>query len=194
VQILTYPEAGTPPDLRRQVVSLQDQAWPSDDGNDDGRHDRLTHDPVLRPITMMLVDDERVLAALDILSKPIIHAGVIFQASGLSTVVVDASLRGHGHGHTLVAAAREAMDELAADLALFTCDRPLLPFYEHAGFDPLPGTVLVGGTPQDPFPSDRPGFDKVTVARMYSRHAKISHLQFVNTRIGLYSGQIDKLW
>ncbi|MCZ0971746.1 hypothetical protein O1L55_10350 [Streptomyces albulus] len=57
-------------------------------------------------------------------------------------------------------------------MGLFTCDRPLRAFYESAGWHHLPGTVLVGGTPQAPFPSDRPGFDKVTMADFFSPRAR----------------------
>jgi aminoglycoside 2'-N-acetyltransferase I len=57
------------------------------------------------------------------------------------------------------------------DLGLFTCDRPLQGFYERAGWHLLPGAVLVGGTRRSPFPSDQPGFDKVTMADCFSAEA-----------------------
>ena len=56
----------------------------------------------------------------------------------------------------------------------------------------LPGTVLVGGTPEAPFPSDQ--FDKVTMARFFSPHARTLADTFVGCRIELYPGEIDKLW
>jgi aminoglycoside 2'-N-acetyltransferase I len=60
------PRDATPGGLRAQVLSLQRQAWP---GAAPG------HDPALRPLSMLLVDDGLVLAALDILFKEIVHAG-----------------------------------------------------------------------------------------------------------------------
>jgi aminoglycoside 2'-N-acetyltransferase I len=81
-----------------------------------------------------------------------------------STVVTPRALQRRGHGLRLVTAAREAMAAGDWDLGLFTCDRPLQPFYERAGWRRLPGAVLVGGIAAAPFASDQPGFDKVTMA------------------------------
>lgn len=168
--------------------ALQEQAWP---GHQPDAPD-LAHDPALRPVSMLLLDGERVVSALDILSKEIEHAGQRFAASGLSTVVTEAAERGKGHGRRLVEAAREAIERSGADLGIFTCDTPLRAFYERAGWELLPGTVLVGGTPESPFPSDR--FDKVTMARLFSHRARELAGTFVGARIELYPGEIDRLW
>jgi aminoglycoside 2'-N-acetyltransferase I len=141
---------------------------------------------------MLLVEDGRVLTALDILSKPVVHRGLTYAASGLSTVVTDESERGKGHGRRLVAAALEAMRESGADIAIFTCDTPLAPFYEAAGFEILGGTVLIGGTPADPFPSDR--FDKMTLASFFTPLARAHASDFSGDRIELHTGEIDRLW
>lgn len=188
MQIRSWPEAEAPPSFRRQILDLQRQAWPDDDA------DGPTHDPQLAPVSFALLDGDRVVAALDVLSKTIVHRGRAYRASGLSTVVVDTSRRGRGLGHQLVVAARESIESSGADLAVFTCDRPLQAFYERAGFDVLPGTVLVGGTARQPFPSDRPGFDKVTLAAFFSATAGAHRNEFVGCRIELYPGDIDKLW
>ncbi|MFF7728542.1 GNAT family N-acetyltransferase [Streptomyces sp. NPDC008001] len=185
MRILTMAEPETPPGLRAQVQALQDRAWPGGG----------PHDPALRPVAMLLVgDDGGVRAALDILSKEITHAGRTYRASGLSAVVTDTAHRGKGYGRQLVAAAREAIAANGTDLALFTCDRPLQGFYESAGWQALPGTVLIGGTPRDPFPSDRPGFDKVTMGAFFTARARSDADAFEQSRIGLYPGEIDRLW
>ncbi|MEV5876274.1 GNAT family N-acetyltransferase [Streptomyces sp. NPDC052101] len=194
MRILSFPEQATPFPLRVQVRELQEQAWPSPPGSL-APADAPSHDPALRPLSMLLVDeDEKVLAALDILSKEIVHAGRRYAAGGLSTVVVGRESRGHGHGRHLVAAAREAMSTGGFDLGLFTCDSVLQGFYESAGWRVLPGAILIGGTPEDPFPSDRPGFDKVTMADFFSTDARRTEASFRHSRIELYPGQIDKLW
>ncbi|WP_406507959.1 GNAT family N-acetyltransferase [Streptomyces sp. NBC_00212] len=187
--ILTYPEADTPPPLHDQVLALQDEAWPPDVPSSG-----LSHDPALDPLSMLLVEDGVVLAALDILRKDIEHAGVRLRAGGLSTVVTRRAARGQGHGHRLVSAAREAMPSYGLDLGLFTCDRQLAGFYEGAGWQVLPGAVLVGGTPDDPFPSDRPGFDKVTLARFFTAKSRAAEPSFRVARIALHPGPVDKLW
>ncbi|MEU7003275.1 GNAT family N-acetyltransferase [Nonomuraea sp. NPDC046570] len=181
---MTFPEMETPRGLREQALELQRVAWP-------GLGGRRSHDPALRPVSMLLVEDGKVLASLDILSKEIVHAGVPYRAGGLSTVVAHLGARRQGHGRRLVRAARTAMAASGLDLGLFTCDRPLLPFYESAGWQHLPGTTLVGGTPSAPFPSDGPGFDKVTLGSFFTF---TDHRSFVNARIDLYPGEIDKLW
>ena len=189
MEILRFPEDAVPRELRDQVVALQDQAWPPDDattGSDP------IHDPALRPLSMLLVDGGRVISALDILSKELTHAGARLQASGLSTMVTDRAERGKGLGSILAAAAKDEMGAGGADLGIFTCDAPLRRFYERAGFAVLPGTVLVGGTPDDPFPSDR--FDKVTLAAFFTDLARRAASSFEHARIELYPGSIDKLW
>lgn len=187
----SYPEGAVPQAFRHQIHALQNQAWPSDPAPP---KDELVHDPALQPLSLILVDDGVVVAALDILRKPLHHAGNTFQAGGLSTVVTRRHLRGRGYGRHLVTAARTAMIDLHLDLGIFTCDRPLQQFYGSAGWQPIPGTVLIGGTPDDPFPSDQPGFDKVTLAAFFTPAAREAAPRFHHTRIPLHPGHIDKLW
>lgn len=84
--MLTFPEAETPETLRRQVHQMQAQAWPTNGSSASVNLDPV-HDPVLRPLSMLLVDDGTVLAALDVLFKEIDHTGLHLIAAGLSTVV-----------------------------------------------------------------------------------------------------------
>jgi aminoglycoside 2'-N-acetyltransferase I len=190
MQIVSHPEGEVPLELRLQVVAIQEQAWPTDHPSGPAPW----HDPLLEPLSVLLVDDGRVLAALDILSKDIVHRGESYAASGLSAVVTDRDQRGNGYGHRIVEAARDVIATSGVDLGIFTCDRHLLRFYERAGWECLPGTVVVGGTRDDPFPSDR--FDKVTMAAFFSPKAlaAASAGAFIGSRIELYPGEIDKLW
>jgi GNAT superfamily N-acetyltransferase len=187
--ILVHAQDELPASLLAGIRALDRQAWPGDPGVSP-RTPR--HDPALRPVSMALVAGGRVLAALDILSKEIEHAGERYAASGLSTVVTDWAVRRHGYGRRLVAAAREAIEEGGADLGIFTCDRPLAPFYESAGWEIVPGAVLVGGTPEAPFPSDQ--WDKVVLAAFFSAKARRGAASFADSRIALHPGLMDKLW
>ncbi|WP_241990110.1 MULTISPECIES: hypothetical protein [unclassified Streptomyces] len=54
--------------------------------------------------------------------------------------------------------------------------------------------MLIGGTPQAPFPSDQPGFDKVTISGFFSAAGRQAQASFRHSRIELYPGEIDKLW
>jgi aminoglycoside 2'-N-acetyltransferase I len=193
VEVRSYPQARVPARLRSQVLTAHAEAWPPADPTAP-RTQWPTHDPALQPITMILVADGALLSALDILSKPIEHAGQTYLAGGLSTVVTPRDRQGRGHGLQLVTAARDAMATGDWDLGLFTCDRPLRPFYERAGWHLLPGAVLVGGTAAAPFASDQQGFDKVTMVEFFSRLARRHQATFPGSRIGLHSGEIDKLW
>jgi GNAT superfamily N-acetyltransferase len=189
VEIRTYPERETPDDLRAQVVALHAHAWPPDGPGDPGDG---FHDPDLAPRSMLMVDDGRVVASLDVLSKGIDVAGRRYRASGLSTVVTDPAERARGHGHRLVVAAREAMEADGTDVGLFTSDPPLRSFYEGAGWTVLDGTVLVGGTPDDPLPSDSLG--KVTYGGFFSPLAREHADDFRGARVALHPGRIDRLW
>lgn len=134
------------------------------------------------------------MAALDVLSKDITHGGRVYRAAGLSAVVTDEAHRGKGYGRRLVAAAREVIARSGADVGLFTCARPLRGFYESAGWQVLDGAVLIGGTPRNPFPSDGPGFDKITLAGFFTARARRDAEAFRHSRIELYPGEIDRLW
>jgi hypothetical protein len=68
VRVASWPASLVPAELRAQVVALQEQAWPSDDP---AVVAGVVHDPALRPVSLLLVDDGTVLAALDILSKDV---------------------------------------------------------------------------------------------------------------------------
>ncbi len=188
MRIVSYAEADVPRDLRVQVVRLQDLAWPPDTPGGLGPW----HDPSMNAVSLLLIDDDRVLSALDVLSKPLDHTGETFAASGISAMVTDPDLRGRGHGCALAIAARDFMATNGVDLAIFTCDANLRSFYESAGWRHLAGSVLIGGTPNDPFPSDVLG--KVVMAAFLTPKARDAARAFVGARIGLYPGAIDRLW
>lgn len=190
--ILTFREQAVPPHLRAQALALQDHAWPADPTDPPGAGP--DHDPLLRPVAVLLLDDAgtTVLASLDLLSKELTHRGVRYTASGLSRVVTDPRRRGRGHGRRLVAAAREIIRDSGADLGVFTCDSPLQGFYESAGWQHLPGSQLIGGTPEDPFPSLL--FDKVTMASFFTARALQHAPDFHRAPIALHPGTIDRLW
>ena len=195
MEIKSFPEASTPLEFRAQVVALQEEAWPGDEPASAAAGAlALTHDPTLHPVSMLLVDGATVLAALDILTKQIVHDGQTYHAGGLSTVVTSKAARGRGHGRQLVVAAHAAMIAGNLDLGVFSCDRPLQSFYESAHWQYLPGAVLVGGIRNAPFRSDQPGFDKVVMGDFFSAEAKSHQSAFTHRAIEVYPGKIDKLW
>jgi aminoglycoside 2'-N-acetyltransferase I len=189
VEIRVAAEAELPVELLGQVRALEEQAWPR--ASPEVAHG---HDPELHPVSVVLLDGEWVVASLSVLSKDLEHAGQRYLASGLSAVVVDERRRGQGLGRQLVSAARAYLAGSGVDLAIFTCDRPLQAFYESAGFIALAGSVIVGGTSDQPFASDHAGFDKVTMAAFFSAVAVRGSSAFSGARIELYPGLRDRLW
>lgn len=191
MRIESFPQAELPAARRRQLARLRAQAWPVEDGPvEDGPG--TEHDPALAPVIMLLVSDDTLLASLAILSKDIEHLGARYSASGLSAVVTDRAHRGRGHGRLLVSAARQAIIASGSDLALFTCDPELAGFYLRAGWTLLAGTVLIGGTPADPLPSDR--LAKLTFGSFFSARAVAAAGSLLGARIELYPGDRDRLW
>ncbi|MFE1412626.1 GNAT family N-acetyltransferase [Streptomyces sp. NPDC058746] len=187
MRVLGFAEGEVPAGLARQVAGLEDAAWP---GSSPG------HDPALAPRALLLVDGGGAVAAsLALLFKTIPLAGRTYRAAGLSSVVTRPDARGRGLGGRLVAAAHaELAADPAVDLALFSCDRPLTSFYEAAGFAPLPGTVLVGGTPAEPLCTDGPGFEKDVLAAFFTDTPDRDRAAFTGVRVPLYPGLIDRLW
>jgi GNAT superfamily N-acetyltransferase len=173
-----------PAEVVRQVATAQTAVYGSP----------AAHDPALSPITLALLEDGIVVAALDVLTKTLVHVGQQYTACGLSWVLTDPEHRGRGHGRRLVGEALQHLRQSPVDLVIFTCDRALRRFYESAGYACLPETVLIGGTPSEPFPSDQVGFDKVTMASFVSAKARRHSSNFGHCRVELYPGNIDKLW
>ncbi|MGI5449504.1 GNAT family N-acetyltransferase [Streptomyces sp. CA-243310] len=185
LRVETYETPPAP--LAEQVRALEERAWPGAGAG---------HDPALAPRTVLLVDGSGTVAAsLALLRKEIHLPGRTWRAAGLSGVVTRPELRGRGIGGRLIAAARaELAADPTVDLALFSCDRPLGPLYEAAGFERLPGTVLVGGTPADPLATDAPGFDKTVLAAFLGPDPEPARTAFTGIRVPLYPGTIDRLW
>jgi aminoglycoside 2'-N-acetyltransferase I len=210
MEIRSWPWDVAPQHIRAQVLALQDAEWPETAAAGDAAAAAAStqppetggaeppaaaaagHDPALRPVTLVLLDGDVVVVTLDILSKQIEHGGGRWSASGLSAVVTDPAQRGKGYGTRLVVAARTAMRAAGADLGVFSCDAALVQFYAGAGWRELPGAVLVGGTPEDPLPTDALG--KVVLAEFFSGRARSRAASFRDARIALFPGKIDKLW
>jgi aminoglycoside 2'-N-acetyltransferase I len=192
IEIVAFDQHDPPSGYVMQVARLEATAWPVDTP----LHSVAgpLHDPALRPVIMAVVDAGEIVASLALLYKKVRHAGLHFAAVGLSAVTTRTDVRGQGYGHALVTAAHQHVAASPADVGIFTCDRPLQAFYERAGWHVLPGTVLVGGTPEAPFRSDRPGFDKVAMGDFFSPLARAHRAAFLGADVEVYPGEIDRLW
>ncbi len=192
VRVEAFPETQTPVRWREQIRQIHQTQWPPSE--QDRALDLDGHDPELRPWSMLVIDDDTVVCSLDVLFKEITHAGHELTAAGLSAVVTPPVHRRKGYGRILVTRAREVLPTMGVDLGLFTCDRELGAFYNQCGWQTLSRTILVGGTPDEPFPSDQPGFDKITLGAFFTPAALEARESLIGARIMLYTGGIDKLW
>lgn len=190
LRIEVYRPDEVPPLLQAQAEVILNRIWEPPEGLSSWSD----HDPAAHPVSMFLLEESLVLATLEILSLPLQFDGATFAVSGLTRVRTLPERQGEGHGQRLVRASYHLMRDSGADVALFTCDTELHPFYEHAGFEWLRGTVLEGGTRHFPFPSDQPGLDKAVMASFYTPLAQAHRAAFVGARIPLYPGEIDLLW
>lgn len=97
------------PDRAAQRRRLVQQAWPDSSHTD--------HDLAMNPMSLLLVEEDLVLATLDILAKQLVHRGHTYRVSGLSSVVTDARSRHRGYGRALAKSARLSMQNQRRDLA-----------------------------------------------------------------------------
>jgi GNAT superfamily N-acetyltransferase len=188
--ILTFEQDAVPRALKAQVLAILEVAWPSGRGIEE-RLDRPLHDPRSAPVCMLLVDGDTVLAYLAIPSKVIQHADVTYRVAGLSSVATHPDHLRRGHGARLVVAARERIAASDADLGIFTCDAPLVAFYEACGWAHMPTTVVVGGTRAQPLRADELG--KQTLMGFFSDPADAHRADFADADVYLALREGD-LW
>jgi aminoglycoside 2'-N-acetyltransferase I len=169
IEINVYPQDDIPLDLKRSVLGLLTSAWP-DPRPLEVRLAKPLHDPRSEPTVVVLTDGGETRAYLTIPTSTISHAGTEFRASGLSAVVSHPASRGAGYGAHIVVAARELIEASGVDIGIFTCDPPLVAFYARCGWEPMPSTVVVGGTRERPFRAD--SLDKRTLMAFFTPHAQ----------------------
>jgi len=188
VQLRTYLNDTLPPALDARVLALLQAEYP---GMFIGRTQRSLNDPRTHPTLLLLMDGDDVISYLAIPSKIIQHAGREYKAYGLSSVITHPSFRRQGYGHTIVAAARGFIAASDADIGVFTCDPPLVDFYVGCGWSLMGGTWLVGGTRENPFPSNE--LDKCTLMGFFSEKARARRADFEGVAICLDLREGD-LW
>jgi len=187
--LLAYPQELLPPHLKEAVIDVLEQEWPSVFNRED-RLGKPLHDPNKHPLMVMLVDQDMMLSCLAVPSTLIHLAGETYKASGLSAVLTNAAYRGRGYGRRLVTAARELIAGSDADIGVFTCDPPLVPFYVGCGWTLMEHTSVIGGTREKPFPADSLG--KRTLMGFFSAKAQAHRSDFEGAAIhlGLREGDL----
>jgi aminoglycoside 2'-N-acetyltransferase I len=191
-EIKIYTEKELPHALKYEIISLLDTIWP-EPANETQNIEKSIHDLSLDPICVMLLSKEgKILSYAAILSKSISHEGNTYQAAGLSCVATQPNQRYFGYGKKVVKVATKIINEnKSIDLGLFTCDHNLIPFYSQCGWKILKNSFLIGGSREEPFPSDVLG--KTTLIRLLSNKAKENAVDFSKSPIYLELRKGD-LW
>lgn len=187
VTLVRYPQEDASPRLREAILALEDTAWPPEPGTPAAG---WPSDPATYLTSLVLVEDGAAIAHAAVRQREIRHRGGVYLAYGLSEVVSPCRRR-QGLGLQVIRAAAACIEGQRPDVSLFTCRPELTPFYAKGGWEPLPGTCLVGGTREAPFRSDSLGL--AVMARFYSEKAARRRGDFAGADIWLEIGE-GELW
>jgi GNAT superfamily N-acetyltransferase len=188
--VLTYPQNLLPSYLKEAALDILEREWPSALSREE-RLRKPLHDPNRDPLILVLVERDVVLGYLAVPSTRIHLAGATYKASGLSSVLINADYRGRGYGRRLVTAARDLIADSAADIGVFTCDPPLVPFYVGCGWTLMEHASVIGGTREKPFPAA--SLNKRTIMGFFSVKARAHRPAFEDAALHLELREGD-LW
>jgi GNAT superfamily N-acetyltransferase len=189
IQLFQYPQGNCPKDISTQIVELLRAEWPNTFKQ--AGPDWPTESAELKPTSIVLVDNGVVISHAAVLRKTINHCAENYLAFGLGSVVTRQSLRRRGFGRRIVEHATHYMKQEDADLGVFTCDSHLAAFYVFGGWEVTLSSPLVGGTIEEPLPSERVG--KLTIIQLFSEKAKKLREKILSRPITIELGK-GKLW
>lgn len=188
MEILRFPQEVSSIDIKRQIIELENLAWPKEDKDIDVK---FPTEPETYVTSIILLESNKLLSHVAIRRKTISHKGISYIAYGLSEMVTHPDYQNRGLGSLVLKKAEEFISEQNPDVSLFTCFSGVEPFYLAAGWNLSDGSTLVGGTIEKPFRSDQ--FDLKTMIRFYSENAKMHASDFSNADIFIELGE-NKLW
>lgn len=146
--------------------------------------DEALHRPELEAQSFYLLEDGRLIAYASVLGKAIVHQGNVFSLGSLSCVAVCPELRGHDLGERIAAAASDWLRGCGRyDIAAFSCDAGLLPFYRRSGGWEAADAVLVANEDENALRSDKLG--KAVVLEPLSEQARAAEASFRGAAVNL---------
>ena len=146
--------------------------------------DEALHRPALEARAFWLVDNGRLAAYASAFGKTIIHQEAEFSLGSLGCVATQPEMRGRGLGERVVAAASDWLRACGRyDIAAFTCDAGLLPFYRRAAGWEAADLVLVANDEESALRSDALG--KVVVLELLSGRARAAEVSFRGAVVNL---------
>ncbi|OMI00045.1 GNAT family N-acetyltransferase [Bradyrhizobium brasilense] len=180
VRSILYSEATD--ELRRQFALLQhrvDPDWPMPEGTVPAQHD-----PALNVRSFYSSVDSEIVSYAAVVRKTMMHCRQEFNIAGLSYVATDPDHQHRGLGSQTVRAATAWIERSGVDFGVFTCDPPLVSFYEQAGgWAIVPDAVLIGSHDAGALRSDV--LRKVVLMRLFSAKARGAALVLKRSTINL---------
>ncbi|MEN3032544.1 GNAT family N-acetyltransferase [Chromobacterium amazonense] len=182
MEILSQPYQTLPRTLRRECAVMLHQAYqcPGEPDPDD-----TLHKPEYHAQAFCLLQRGRLVAYAAVLGFTVSHGGQAFALAALSCVATHPGHRRQGLGERVVAAASAWLRECGKyDIAAFTCDAELAPFYARAAaWRTVDDVVLLAHSGNHALRSDRLG--KTVVLELLSARAQSAAAAFRSTTINL---------
>ena len=164
MHIIFYPQQDSSPELREQILALEDRAWPSLRGAPWPQREHR--------VSLCGKENGLLIAHAAVAAAALSYKGQSYRAFGLCEVVVAPEYRGRGLALALIAAARETMQREGADLCVLTCEPELCGLYTRAGGRQMDRLSVCGGTAPGALHSDSLGL--CTLLSLFSPKA-VSH-------------------
>lgn len=184
--LIQYPQGQNDPEIVRQIVALENTAWPQD-----GEDEAFPLAPNTYVTSFVLMDEGRAICHVGIRKSDLHHKGQRYLAYGLSEVVTHPCRQNQGLASGLIQKAAQFILEQHPDLSIFTCEPGRVPLYTRGGWQATEGACFVGGTREKPFRSD--SLHLSTMIRFISPHAIRHQADFENTDIVFELGE-NQLW
>lgn len=183
---IQYPQENNGMEIKKQILSLEETAWPTENGGE-----TFPSAPDTYATSFILAENGRAVGHVGLRKKAFFHKGSAYLVYGLSEVVTHPDYRNRGIGTKMLQKAADYIRSEKPDISVFTCSPKRIGFYTGGGWQVLEGTCLVGGTKSAPFRSDSLGL--VTMICFLSEKAKAHRQDFENTDIVLELGE-RQLW
>lgn len=171
--------------VERAILDLEATAWDRVPG------ETFPSAPETHAASFVLLEGKAAVCHVGIRQASLFHSGQSYAVCGLSEVVTHPLRRGQGLATALCLRAADWIRAQGADLSLFTCAPERIALYGRAGWKPIPGACLVGGTREEPFRSRDLGL--VTLGMFLSPRARKHAAEFEHEDIILELGR-NQLW
>lgn len=139
-RLALYPQEVCGAAIERAILDLEATAWDRTPG------ETFPSAPETHAASFVLLEGERAVCHVGIRRARLLHRGQSYAVCGLSEVVTHPLRRGQGLATALCLRAAEWIRAQGVDLSLFTCAPERAALYGRAGWEPIPGACLVGGT------------------------------------------------